>query len=82
MTSTEEANEDGPLSPPTLHSRLESAANTKRTEDAQDSDELDNLSDSELFDELERELEEEEKEGRGGAMGRLREERMNELKRQ
>lgn len=80
MASTDEAKEDGPSSPPTLHSRLESAANSRRRKEDEDSDGLDELSDSELFDELERELEEEGE--RGGTMGRLREERMNELKRQ
>jgi hypothetical protein len=71
--------EDGPSSP-SLHSRLTLSASTRRQEIGEDGDEDDDLSDSELFDELERELEEEGE--RGGVVGRLREERMKELKRQ
>jgi hypothetical protein len=69
---------DGPSSP-SLHSRLTLNASKRRTSE-EDEDAQSDLSDSELFEELERELEEEGE--RGGVVGRLREERMKELKRQ
>lgn len=59
-----------------LYSRLRDNIAASDARDDEDND----LSDSELFDELERELEEEE--ARGGTAGRLREDRMEELKRQ
>lgn len=76
---TEYSEDAGPLSP-TVHSRLALSADTRRDLGREEDDEEGDLSDSELFDELERELEEEEQ--RGGVVGRLREERMKELKRQ
>ncbi|UZJ56193.1 hypothetical protein CBS101457_005513 [Exobasidium rhododendri] len=71
--------EDGPSSP-SLYARLNLNANSRRHAAREDVDEDDDLSDSELFDELEREMEEEGQ--RDGVVGRLREERMEELKRQ
>lgn len=64
-----------------LHQRLtQSSTNRKRFEDDNERN-SDHVDDDELFDELERELEEEDERG-SGMMGRLREERMEELRRQ
>lgn len=73
--------EDDESSSPSLHSRLTQASSSRRKADRESDDQNEeDISDSELFDELERELEEEG--DRGGVMGRLREDRMMELKRQ
>jgi hypothetical protein len=78
MSTTADDDEAGS---PTLHARLTQATSSRRTAGRElDDRDDDDVSDSELFDELERELEEEGE--RGGVMGRLREDRMKELKRQ
>ena len=84
MVETQEVpppvDDEGPSSP-SLHARLTLSTSFRRqAEREDDDDDEDGLSDSELFDELERELDEEG--DRGGVVGRLREERMKELKRQ
>lgn len=64
-----------------LYERLTQSSANRRTYEDDDERNSDEADDDELFDELERELEEEDERG-SGVMGRLREERMEQLRNQ
>jgi hypothetical protein len=64
-----------------LYERLTQSSTNRRTYENDDERNSDEADDDELFDELERELEEEDERG-SGVMGRLREERMEQLRNQ
>jgi len=64
-----------------LYERLNQSSTNRRAYENDDERNSDEADDDELFDELERELEEEDERG-SGVMGRLREERMEQLRNQ
>ncbi|MCO5596356.1 hypothetical protein L7F22_050417 [Adiantum nelumboides] len=80
MSKLEQDQQPGPSSPTPLHNRLHGALEARRRSRGEADNESEIASDSELFDELERELEDES--GQGGAMGRIREARWKELRSQ
>lgn len=80
MSKLEQDQQPGPSSPTPLHNRLHGALEARRRSRGEADDESEIASDTELFDELERELEDES--GQGGAMGRIREARWKELRSQ